>query len=224
MPRTQFDRELGGLFARMTELGGAVDKRICATYQALRSLDLEKAEEVVSGDNEIDDAVRQLEQVCMNLIALQQPIAGDLRRIAACLKILTDLEREADQCADICDILTAGNLQANRRILSHLVQMLEAAHGMFRRCVDVLLSRDVQEARAVCRADDEVDALFGRLVLEVCGAIAANPQNAMSDVDLIFIIKYIERMGDHATNIAEWVIYMETGEHPDLNAKTYGRE
>ena len=86
---------------------------------------------------------------------------------------------------------------------------------------DVFLSRDVEAARKVCQADDNVDAMFSKIVLEVCGIITENPQNVMCDVDLIFITKYVERMADHATNIAEWVIYMETGEHPDLNTKVF---
>ncbi len=150
---------------------------------------------------------------------MQQPIATDLRVIAACLKILTDIEREADQCADICDILTIGELNTNSLAITHVVQMLEAAHGMFRRAMDVFLSRDVEAAQAVCESDDIVDGMFSKIILEVCGIITQNPQNVMREVDLLFISKYIERMGDHATNIAEWVIYMETGVHPDLNTK-----
>ena len=92
---------------------------------------------------------------------------------------------------------------------------------MFRGALDVFLSRDVEAARKVCQADDNVDAMFSKIVLEVCGIITENPQNVMCDVDLIFITKYVERMADHATNIAEWVIYMETGEHPDLNTKVF---
>ena len=153
----------------------------------------------------------------MNLIALQQPIARDLRTIAACLKILTDIEREGDQCADICEILLVGELNNNSLATNHVVQMLEAARNMFRKAMDVFISRDVEAARAVCDSDDEVDAMFSRIILEVCNIISENPQNVMREVDLLFITKYIERIGDHATNIAEWVIYMETGVHPDMN-------
>lgn len=219
MPRKMFDRELADLISQMTKMGSMVDGRISKTIQALRTMDLEAASEVASGDGEIDRMEHAIEKRCMDLIALQQPIAGDLRTIAACLKILTDIEREADQCADICDILTVGELNGNSLAVAHVVQMLETAHAMFRRAMDVILSRDVTEARAVCKNDDEVDAMFSRIILEVCGIITENPQNVMCEVDLLFIIKYVERMGDHATNIAEWVIYMETGEHPDLNTK-----
>ncbi|WP_050697261.1 phosphate signaling complex protein PhoU [Anaeromassilibacillus senegalensis] len=219
MPRKLFDREINDLIRRMTDLGNTVDGRVQTTIEALRTQDMEKAKWVAQNDNEIDSEEHAIEQTCMNLIALQQPIASDLRIIASCLKILTDMEREADQCADICDILMIANLDRNSLALSHVVQMLEAARAMFRDSIDVFLSRNVETARAICKADDNVDAMFSRIVLEVCNIITENPQNVMCDVDLIFITKYVERMADHATNIAEWVIYMETGEHPELNTK-----
>ncbi len=219
MPRKLFDRELASLISQMTDMGNSVDARIEETIAALRTMDLEKAAEVASRDDEIDQAEHKIEQVCMNLIARQQPIASDLRVIAACLKILTDIEREADQCADICEILTIGELNTNSLAISHVVQMMEAARDMFRKAMDVFLSHDVEAARAVCQSDDYVDEMFSKIILEICGIITQAPQNVMREVDLLFILKYIERMGDHATNIAEWVIYMETGVHPDLNSK-----
>lgn len=219
MPRKIFDRELANLITQMTDMGNTVDHRIEDTIAALRTMDLEKASEVANSDNEIDQKEHEIEKLCMKLIALQQPIATDLRVIAACLKILTDIEREADQCADICEILTIGELNTNSLAITHVVQMLEAARDMFRRAMDVFLSRDVEAARAVCESDDIVDAMFSKIILEVCGIITESPQNVMREVDVLFISKYIERMGDHATNIAEWVIYMETGVHPDLNTK-----
>jgi phosphate transport system protein len=219
MPRKHFDRELADLISQMTDLGNTIDERIEGTITALRTMDLAKAAEIASSDNEIDRTEHSIEKYCMNLIAMQQPIATDLRVIASCLKILTDMEREADQCADICEILTSAELNTNSLAVAHTVQMLEAAHGMFRSAMDVVLSRDVEAAKEVCRRDDYVDDMFSKLILEVCGIITENPQNVMREVDLLFISKYVERIGDHATNIAEWVIYMETGVHPDLNTK-----
>lgn len=217
MPRKIFDRELNNLISRMTEMGNAVDRKIEQTISSLKKMDLDLAAEVSGSDGEIDRMEHSIEKNCMELIALQQPIAGDLRIIAACLKILTDIEREADQCADICEILTVGELNTNSLAAAHVVQMLETARRMFRRSMDVFLSREVDEARAICKSDDEVDSMFSKIILEVCGIITENPQSVMREVDLLFISKYAERMGDHATNIAEWVIFMETGVHPDLN-------
>ncbi len=219
MPRKIFDRELSDLISSMAETGNAVQSRIQKTVTALRTSNITIAGEVAGSDGEIDRMIRQCEKKCMDLIVLQQPIAKDFRVIAACLKILTDVEREADQCADICEILTTGELKDSCLAAAHVAAMLETAGSMFRRSMNVLLNRDVSEARRICRTDDEVDLMFSRIILEVSSIISENPGNVMKEVDLLFITKYAERMGDHATNIAEWVIFMETGEHPDLNAK-----
>lgn len=119
MPRKLFDRELANLISQMTDMGNTVDERIEETIAALRTMNLDKAAEVAGSDNEIDQMEHKIEQMCMNLIARQQPIASDLRVIAACLKILTDIEREADQCADICEILTIGELNTNSLAINH---------------------------------------------------------------------------------------------------------
>lgn len=219
MPRKLFDRELRELMEAITSMGSTIDGRIGMTLESLHSLDLEKAGVVASSDVAIDQEEHRIEKMCLNLIALQQPIASDLRMIAACLKILTDMERVADQCADICDILSVGELNGKSLAITHVEKMLEAAREMYRRSMDVFISRDVKAAEDICKSDDVVDDMFSKIILEVCGIIAEKPQNVMCEVDLIFITKYIERMADHATNIAEWVIYMETGVHPDLNMK-----
>lgn len=219
MTRKLFDRELEDLISKMAEMGNAIDTRIEQTITSLRTNNLEMAATVAKSDDEIDHMEHAIEKTCIDLIVLQQPIAKDMRTITACLKILTDMEREADQCADICEILTIGELNLNSLAVSHVVQMLEMAKKMFRRSVDVILSRNIKEAGGICQSDDEVDEMFSKIILEVCGIITDNPQNVMREVDLLFITKYVERMGDHATNIAEWVIFMVTGEHPDLNAK-----
>ena len=217
MPRKYFDQKLADLNRSMKEMGAVVDRRIGETMEALKNLDKDLAAEVVGGDREINQVEHEIESVCMNLLALQQPIATDLRVIASCVKIITDVERVADQCADICDIIQAGEIPAQSSVVNHVVQMLETAGAMFEKAMDAFIARDVELARQVCGMDDQVDAMFSKIVLEVCGTITENPQSVMKEVDLMFITKYIERMGDHATNIAEWVVYMETGVHPDLN-------
>ena len=216
MPRKLFDHELEELVREMTDLGNTVDDRFEKTIECLRTVDIEKAKYVAEHDHEIDRKEHKTEILCLNLIALQQPIAKDLRMIAACLKILTDIEREGDQCADVCEILSTGQVYGNSLIVSKIIQMMEAARDMFRRAMDVFISRDVEEAKDICASDDYVDNLFSKLILEISSTIAQS-SNVMGDVDLLLITKYAERMADHATNIAEWVIYIETGEHPDLN-------
>ncbi len=216
MTRRLFDRELEELVREMTDLGNTVDDRIEKTIDCLRTVDLEKARYVAEHDQEINRKEHKIEILCLNLIALQQPIAKDLRMIAACLKILTDIEREGDQCADICEIVSTGQVSGNSLIVAKIIQMMEAARDMFRRAMDVFISRDVEQARDICQSDDYVDNLFSKVILEISSTIAQSA-NVMGEVDLLLITKYAERMADHATNIAEWVIYIETGEHPELN-------
>lgn len=218
MPRKHFDQELEQLTQRITEMGDAIHERIVSTIRVLRTGDTELARQIAGSDGSIDHMENENEKLCLNLIVSQQPIASDLRTIAGSLKILTDMEREVDQCADICEMVAAEGLSDSQSLpLSHIVATLEKVDNMFSGAMDVFLSQDVERAREICQADDEVDALFGKIVLEVCTSIAQNSSHVMRDADLLFIIKYVERMGDHATNIAEWVIYMVTGEHKDLN-------
>lgn len=220
MPRKLFDRELEELVREMIDLGNAVDDRIEKTIDCLRTLDMEKAKYVAAHDQEINRKEHKIEILCLNLLALQQPIAKDLRMIAACLKILTDIEREGDQCADVCEILGTGQVSGNSLVVSKIIQMMEAAHDMFRRSMDVFISRDIEQAKDICKSDDYVDNLFSKVILEISSTIAQSA-NVMGEVDLLLITKYAERMADHATNIAEWVIYIETGEHRALNGDEF---
>lgn len=217
MPRKSFVRKLTSLNQKVTNMGIAVDDRISQTIAAFKNLDAALAKEVVESDNKIDQIEHQIEQFCMNLFALEQPIASDLRMVAGCLKVITDIERVADQCSDICEIIATGQLEEHLSQIDKLILMLQMAQEMFHKAMEAFESRNIDEALAVCQSDDDLDAVFSKLVLEGCENIASNSENVMRDVDLLFITKYIERMGDHCTNIAEWVIYMETGEHPELN-------
>ena len=142
---------------------------------------------------------------------LQQPLARDLRVITATLKILTDMERVADQCADICEILSTVAGMAGQTASPRLLRMFGKARSMFAGALDAYLRRDAEAARTVCGMDDEVDALFSSSILDLCGQLEHHPSSVPSTVDFMFIAKYIERIGDHATNVAEWVEYSITG-------------
>ena len=184
MPRKLFDHELEELVREMTDLGNTVDDRFEKTIECLRTVDIEKAKYVAEHDHEIDRKEHKTEILCLNLIALQQPIAKDLRMIA-----------------DVCEILSTGQVYGNSLIVSKIIQMMEAARDMFRRAMDVFISRDVEEAKDICASDDYVDNLFSKVILEISSTIAQS-SNVMGDVDLLLITKYAERMADHATNIA----------------------
>ena len=202
MPRNHFSHELDRLNGDLAEMGRRVDDILLGTIRSLKTMNIPLAGSIVPSDAEINTMEKAIEQTCIQLIALQQPLAHDLRAITAALKIITDLERIADQCADICEMLT----------------MFEKARHMVSGALDAYIRQDTAAAEAVCREDDEVDALFSASVLELCAQIGERPGAIPENVDFMFIAKYIERMADHATNIAEWTIFVNTGVHPDLNS------
>lgn len=218
MPRGNFDHDIEKLIAKLIEMGRKVDEVAANTITVLKKHDVELARSVASSDDEIDAMEHRIEQRCMNLIARQAPIARDLRVIAATLKIITDIERVADQCADICEIMANVDTVPNIKPMVEIPRMCELARDMFNRAVDAYLKKDVEAAKKVCEDDDQVDELFSHIILELSALLTAGAQYVMAEVDLMFVTKYIERMADHATNIAEWTIYMVTGTHPDLNS------
>lgn len=200
-------------------MGDKISHIISNTITALKKQDVALSKETFDGDEQINAMNRKIEQMCLTMIALQQPIASDLRSIASALKILTDMERIADQCADICEIMLSHPDCTSLKPPAKLIQMLESAQEMFLNAVSAYLDQDVTLARAVCKSDDTIDAMFSQLILELCAIMPNNELKIPTAVDYMFIAKYIERIGDHATNIAEWGIYLATGEHPDLNTE-----
>jgi len=216
MSRIAYNQDLMKLRAAIMQMGQAVAERMAKTMDALARGDKVVATEIAGSDKEIDEMERHIERMCMSLITHQQPVARDLRVITACLKMVTDIERIADQCADISEIIAGDHLGNNAELISHILKMGEKALTMIKDALDAFDRLDTKLAREVCMADDEVDALFSKIILEVCRAIGQNSQDPMSDVDLMFITKYVERIADHATNIAEWVIYVKTSELPAL--------
>ena len=223
MPRNVFDRELERLGADLADMGRRVDVVMLDTIHCLKTMDTAAAGRVFGHDGEINAREKSIEQSCMNLIALQQPLARDLRVITATLKVITDMERISDQCADICEILATVAGISVMNTSPRMIQMFEKAREMVAGAVDAYIRRDSGAAAAICEADDEVDALFSSTVLELCSQISRDSAAVPEHVDFMFIAKYIERMADHATNIAEWAIFIDTGVHPNLNDTQAGK-
>lgn len=222
MARETFDRELEYLYKNIGILGGQVEKIMDDTIRALKTRDLSLAKEVYENDPLINASQNSIEQYCVNLIALQQPIAGDLRGITATLKMLTDIERIADQCADICEIMATYPEFVQTETPSGIITMFEVAKDMFTASIDAFIRKDAELSARVREQDDEVDNLFSRMILEMSNLIQANQNVVSQATDYMFVAKYIERMGDHAVNIAEWTIYAATGEHKNMSNKLLG--
>ena len=214
--RNLLDKELSQLNGEILRMGGLVEEAVEQSLLALREMDMARAQNVILHDDQIDQMETRIEKHCLSLFALQQPLAGDLRHIGASLKLLTDLERIADHAADIAEITLRLRGKPPGLVPAGVFRMAAKTRVMLRNALDAFVRQDEAAARAVCSADDEVDDMFTELILDRVSAIKADAAQVEAFVDVMFIIKYLERMGDHATNIAEWVTYDVTGMHAHL--------
>lgn len=220
MPRNLFEREMQQLRAGIVDMGHDVDMVLGDTAEVLRSMSGERAEQVRELEVTVDRCERRLEDQCVNIIALQQPLASDLRMITAALKIVTDMERISDQCYDICELiqtLSSGDRQL--RTPPRILEMMRRAREMFNLALEAFVTGREDQARQVCGDDDAVDRLFSQAVMDGCANLSGRLTAIPREVDYMFIAKYIERIADHATNIAEWVLFIQTGRHPDAAEK-----
>ena len=209
--RNKFDEQLLQLNHEMIEMGALCEEVIALSSQALTEGDTALASKVAPLDSEIDHKEREIENLCLKLLLRQQPVARDLRQISAALKMITDMERIGDQAEDIAEIVAfLDGRQAENDAL--LKEMAKAVIQMVTESVDAYVKCDIILAK---KADDVVDEQFARVKQSLIGKIAADPADGEYALDLLMIAKYYERIGDHATNIAEWVIYSVTGTHKD---------
>jgi len=215
--REAFQTQLDGLEQGIVGLAVRVKGVIARAVAALAAMDADAGREIVAGDRVIDDLEAQLERECLRLIALQQPVAGDLRTIGAALRILIDLERIADHASDIAR--TAVRLQGEGLLkpLVDIPRMAELAQDMVARAVDAYVRRDAAAARALVEVDDEVDHLFSQIFRDLVALMGRRPEAVRQGTHLLFVASHLERIADHATNLAEAVIYAVTGQRPELN-------
>jgi phosphate transport system protein len=211
--RENFDRQLERLHVELIRMGALCEDAISAAAEALLKGDGTLADAAEDAERELDRQERAVEDLCLKLLLQQQPVARDLREISAALKMISDLERIGDQAADIAELTRHGCLPADPQTL-HIADMARAVIAMVTDSVDSFVKKDLSLARAVCAADDRVDALFDQVKTELIGLIAADAAQGRQGLDLLMVAKYLERIGDHATNVAEWVEYSLTGVHP----------
>ncbi|WP_018702573.1 MULTISPECIES: phosphate signaling complex protein PhoU [Sporomusaceae] len=217
--RHNYDYELQGVRNDILQMGQMVITAIERSIQALVDLDMELACQVIQGDDAIDELELLLEERCVVLIARQQPLAKDLRILSTGLKISTDLERIGDHAFDIAKIAKRLGEGGNGHIkpLLDIPRMAGLATQMLRDALTAYVNMDVELADKVCQADDEVDALYNQLFRELLTYMLADPAVINDATQLIFVARYLERVADHTTNIAEWVIYLQTGQRLHKN-------
>ena len=215
MMRSRFDEQLALLNKELIEMGALCEEVIELASSALTGGDVQLAGKVKPLGSEIDQKEREIESLCLKLLLQQQPVARDLRQISAALKMITDMERIGDQAEDIAEIIV---FLRGRTAEEHIQirEMAKAAMKMVTDSVDAYVRRDMALAESVIAYDDIVDNCFDRMKTTLIEMIARNPADGEYALDLLMIAKYFERIGDHATNIAEWVIFSVTGAHESL--------
>ena len=211
--RNHFDQQLERLHVELIEMGALCEDAISAAAEALLQGDEALARSAQEAEREIDQKEREVEGLCLKLLLQQQPVARDLREISSALKMISDLERIGDQAADIAELTRFAQLpEGSGRV--HIAEMARAVIRMVTDSVDSFVKRDLELARAVRAQDDQVDDLFNQIKAELIALIASDAASGELWLDLIMVAKYLERIGDHATNVAEWVEYGITGVHP----------
>ena len=212
--RNRFDEQLALLKKELIEMGALCEEVIAKASEALTRGDVTLAAKVAPLDEQIDQKEHDIEALCLRLLLQQQPVARDLRKISAALKMITDMERIGDQAEDIAEIVTflKGRTGQNDDLLR---EMARSTIKMVTESVDAFVKHDIMLAEKVVAYDDVVDNYFEQVKDELIARIAENPDDGEYALDLLMIAKYFERIGDHAVNIAEWVIFSVTGVHKE---------
>ena len=207
----QYEEELSGLRQRILEMGGLVEKQIANAVRALVGRDVTLAEETMRKDQMVNRLDVEIDELCIRLLALRQPAARDLRFITTALKITTDLERIGDRAVSVSERAIELATESPLKPYIDIPRMAEIALAMLRRSLDAFVREDTDLALEVCRSDDEVDKLNGQIFRELLSFMIEDPQTITRAMRILFVSKYLERIADHATNIAEMVIYMVKG-------------
>jgi len=211
--RRAYEQELRALNQDILMMGSMVEEAVHLAIEALARQDVDVAKKIIENDRRVDDLELSIEERCLKLLALQQPLAGDLRMIATAIWVITDLERIGDHAVNISEIAVRIGKQPLIKPLIDIPRMAEIAEGMIKGCLDAFVARDPELARKTCRTDDQVDKIYEELFDELMGFIVNSPDTRTSTqaANLLFVARFLERVADHATNIGERVIYMVTG-------------
>jgi phosphate transport system protein len=212
MIRSRFDQQLSLLNDLLIEMGGQAEIAISMALDGLKKQNPEFAEKAIYYEREIDRKEKDIEALCLKLLLQQHPVAKDLRLVSAVLKMITDMERIGDQAADIAEISLHLMDRPYIKKLEHIPMMATAAIKMVTTSIDAFVKSDLHLAREVIAYDDVVDDLFVTVRNDLVNMIHADSENGEQAIDLIMIAKYLERIGDHAVNVAEWVIFSITGD------------
>lgn len=215
--RNQFDEQLQSLHHRLLRMGMLVEEAVHQAVKALADKNVRLAQDVIDGDREINDAEMEIEKKCFMLIALQQPVGSDLRRIATTLKVSTDLERIGDHAVSIAKTTVRLQGEAYAKPLIDIPKMGKLVQEMVRDALDAYIKMDKAEAKIIATRDDEVDALYKEIFTDLVGLMTQEQSMVNQATHLLLTAQYLERIGDYVTNICEWIVYMDSGRKVELN-------
>lgn len=210
--RQEYMSELEKMNQDVIQMSAGVEAAIQKVSKALKSTDEKLAHKIIEEDDIIDEMEQRIEKECITMIAKQQPVAKDLRRVTSIMRIISDIERIADHCSDISKYIIKLAGEESVSMPEYVEQMLDRMREMVVTVIDSFVKEDLQKAAWVQQSDDVVDDYFQKILQELCIAMKHNPESIKQYVYYIMIVKYIERMADHATNMAEWNMYIITGE------------
>jgi len=219
MTRGSQEARVKNINRELLTMASLVEKQIYESMVCLKNYDLEKAEQVIKNDDKVDDMQKTIEEECIKFIATEQPLATDLRRVFTASKIVTDLERMADHAVDICKITKriGGSVKSFKESSDELWEMDKKVRTMIKAAIDSYVNEDDEMAYKICKKDDEIDAFYKSLFSNLIEAIKLDENLIQKGTQLLFVIKYLERIGDHVTNICEWTIFSKGGVYVDLN-------
>jgi len=213
--RDRFNKQLLELYNKLIEMGALIERAISRATNALEKQDVDEAQATIAGDDVIDEMEKEIESQCYRLLLIQQPVARDFGLVSTALKMITDMERIGDHAADISALSMNIPKHNQPKTMEYVKQMASATTKMVTESIDSFVKKDLELAHNVIGHDDVVDKLFRMVKKDLIALVHENADNGEYAFDLLQIAKYYERIGDHAVNIAEWVIFSITGRHKD---------
>lgn len=219
MTRGSQDTKVKSINRNLITMANLVEKQIYESMLSLKNYDIELANKIIKNDDKVDDLQKKIEEKCIKFIASEQPLATDLRKIMTTSKIVTDLERMADHAVDICKITKkiGGSINSLKKSSETLWEMEKKVRDMIGISIDSYINNDEEMAYKICEKDDEIDSLYKSLFAAFIEEIKIDDSLTEKGIRLLFVIKYLERIADHVTNICEWTVYSKNGEYVDLN-------
>ena len=217
MTRNLLEKRMQLLTSELAEMGSLVEKQLYNSIEAFKNKDMVLAKKVIENDDKVDELNKKIEEQCLKFMAMESPVATDLRKIFTTSKIVTDLERMADYAVDICKIAQRVELDILGEECEPVWQMVDILRKMIKRSLEAFVTGNVKEAYEICKMDDEVDTLYRGLFNDILKKMAKDETIINKGAQILFASKYLERVGDHVTNICEWIIFSSKGDYVDLN-------